>query len=90
MKHLLSRGSDFLCVCVCVYSHSVRFFELADLLYLIHEISAVYVLHDKIQTVLWRGRRRASRERQVTKCTLIKMDERSKERKILWRWKGLL
>lgn len=29
-------------------------FELASLLYLIHEVSAVYVLHDEIQTVLRR------------------------------------
>lgn len=37
---------------VRAYSHSVGLFELADLLDLIHEISSVYVLHDKIQAVL--------------------------------------
>lgn len=41
----------------------MRFFELANLLNLIHEISSVYVLHDKIQTVLW-GRKRG---REVSK-----------------------
>lgn len=40
-------------VCVCVYSHSVGLFELPNLLNLIHEISSVYVLHDKIQAILW-------------------------------------
>lgn len=41
---------------VPVYSHSVRLFELADLLNLIHEIAAVDVLHDEIQTVLGKDR----------------------------------
>lgn len=52
--------------CVCVYSHSMGLFELADLLNLIHEISSVYVLHDKIQTVLW-GDRGAESQREVSK-----------------------
>lgn len=47
---------------VCVYSHSMGLFELADLLNLIHEISAVDVLHDKIQTVLRRDRGRPGEE----------------------------
>lgn len=39
-------------VCVRPYSHGVRLLELADLLDLIHEISSVDVLHNKIQPVL--------------------------------------
>lgn len=60
-----------MCVCGCLYSHSMGFFELADLLNLIHEISSVYVLHDKIQTVLLRDGG-ADREREVKKYMLIK------------------
>lgn len=48
---------------MCVYSHSMGLFELADLLNLIHEISTVYVLHDKIQTVLQRDRRADMRKK---------------------------
>ena len=40
------------CVCVCVHSHSMRLLELADLLDLVHKVSSVYILHDKIQSVL--------------------------------------
>lgn len=35
-----------------VYSHSMRLLELADLLDLVHEVSSIYILHDKIQPVL--------------------------------------
>lgn len=51
-------------------------FELADLLNLKHEIATVYVLHDKIQTVLKRDRR-ADRERKVKKYMFIKEGGRS-------------
>lgn len=37
---------------LCVYSHSMRLLELANLLDLVHEVSSVYILHHKIQSVL--------------------------------------
>lgn len=52
-------------MCVCVYSHSVGLFKLADLLDLVHEISAIYVLHDKIQAVLWTDGGEAARSVKV-------------------------
>ena len=53
-------------MCVCVYSHSVRLFKLADLLDLVHEISAIYVLHDEIQSVLWTDAGTRGRGSQVS------------------------
>lgn len=61
-------------VCVCVYSHSMGLFELANLLNLIHEVSAIYVLHDKIQTVLGRNNR-ATKERKVKYTCLQEVTE---------------
>lgn len=52
-----------MCVRVCVYSHSVGLFELADLLNLIHEIPSVYVLHDEVQAVLRRVEGRGEKSR---------------------------
>lgn len=73
---------------MCLYSHSMGLFELADLLNLIHEISSVYVLHDKIQTVL-RERDRQRVRRDKKKYMLIKGGERSqrkREKGIVQRW----
>lgn len=36
--------------------HCLRFLELAHLLDMIHEVSPIHVLHDKVQTVLWSKR----------------------------------
>lgn len=77
-----------LCVFVCPYSHSMGLFELADLLNLIHEISSVYVLHDKIQAVLRRdGGADTERKREVIKCMFIKAGERSQRNGLIVRTK---
>lgn len=39
-----------------LYLHSDRLFELATLLDLEHQIAAVYVLHDEVESVLARER----------------------------------
>ena len=64
-------------------------FELANLLDLIHEVSAVDVLHDKVQAVLRRDRRvNRERERETGQETLRGQTGRGMDRedlKLLWR-----
>lgn len=51
------------------YSHSMRLFELANLLDLVHEVSSINILHDKIQPVL-----KAVIERQDRKIGGLKIN----------------
>lgn len=48
--------------------HCLRFLKFAHLLNVIHEVTAIHVLHHKIQTVLERGR---EKEREPSSTTAV-------------------
>ena len=38
--------------------HCLRFLELPHLLDVVHEVSPIHILHDKVETILWSFRER--------------------------------
>lgn len=51
----VTTGGGDVCEQYWRHSHSVRLFELAHLLDLIHQVTAVDVLHDEVEAVLGTG-----------------------------------
>lgn len=45
----------------CNVLHCLRLLELAHLLDMVHEVSPIHILHDKVETILWSHRKRHKR-----------------------------
>lgn len=58
--------------------HSLRFLKLANLLDVVHQVAAVHVLHDKVQTVLPKGTQRNQERMRTLQTTTLQGFYRSR------------